>query len=75
MRLIGQRPKVCVDIRNKIVQQDTFKLIEVERRTPTRAARSTTQRHIVGQTIGHNDNERLGFAGGDQVIHDQIGMA
>ena len=38
------------------------------RRRRSRTASAGCAGHIA---IGHYDNERLGFAGGDQVVHDQ----
>ena len=70
MPLVRQRPEMAIDIRHQFVQQHGLKRPDVERGQPAGAAGP----QVVGHAIGHDDDERPCLSGGDQIVHDQIGM-
>ncbi len=43
--------------------------------TPATAATTTRTAAFIGHSIGADDEERFGFAVGDQVVHDQVGVS
>ena len=87
VRLIGDGAEVGVDERNEIVDEHLLERAEVERasaRTRHSAVRRAgrSRRSVrwprAGERIAavfHRDDERLRFSLGDQVVHDQSGVA
>src|ERR1041384_3320694 len=77
MRLIGERAEVRIDVGNQIFDHSLLKGAEVERASSgTRTGRSRIGRaRSADATVLHHDDERLAFSLGDQVVHDEAGVA
>ena len=90
MRLVGERAEVGVDVGDQIVDENLLERAEVEAAASAASARNrravrraTACRSCVRPSrpaemlppLFHHDDEWLGFSLGDQVVHDQAGVA
>src|SRR6185503_14974112 len=77
MRLIGEGAEIGLDERNRVVDERLLKRAEVK----GASARAGARRSRVGwagttdAAVLHHDDERLAFSLGDQVVHNQTGVA
>ena len=68
MRLVGERTEVGIDVGDQLVDENRLEGADVE-------VSEATEPDFVGHAVGHYDEERPDFPFGDQVVHDQVGMA
>ena len=71
MRLIGNCPEVCINVRNQFANEDSLEGFNVE--IPETAGRAGP--YVVCHAVSHHDDERLGLILRDQVVHDPCGAA
>ena len=68
MGLIGERAEVGIDVGDQLVDENRLEWPDVE-------TCEAADPDVVGHAVGHHDEEGLRLAFGDQVVHDQIGVA
>ena len=84
MRLVSNRAEICIHERNQILDEHPRKggrIIAASTRPPDGPGIFLRCRRLIGRTeakirainiaVRHDDDERLGFSGGDEVIHDE----
>ena len=68
IRLVSKRAEVGIDERNQLVHEHRLEVTDIE---IPEAAKLNVIRH----PVRHHDDERPRFSLGNQVVHDQVGMA
>ena len=62
-----KRTEIGIDVRDQFFDEYRFKMADIE-------VSDSARPHIVRHAISHHDDERLGLAFGNQVVHDQAGV-
>jgi hypothetical protein len=68
MGLIGERAEVGIDVGDQLVHENCLEWFDIK-------VSEAAELDFVGHAVGHHDEEGPDLALGDQVIHDQIGVA